>query len=161
MSTIEIRHRYTDAVLFECEAPDIKSAVEAAMKRGVDLRDINLRDVNMSGVDLRDAKEDFYQIINLTPNEVPGLRAALVDARIDGSTYHGDCCCLVGTVANLRGCKYDSIAGVKPDVDRPAERLFMAIRKDDTPETNRVSAIVVGWIDEWRTLRAETDPTYP
>ena len=73
----EIKHRYTNAVLFECEAPEglesglamhhaLEKAVAAkadlrdadlscADLRGADLRDANLRDANLRGADLRDA----------------------------------------------------------------------------------------------------------
>ena len=40
---IEIKHRFTDAVLFSCEANSIKEAVEAAVKSGADLVGADLR----------------------------------------------------------------------------------------------------------------------
>ena len=65
--TIQIRHLITDAVLFECEAPDdlhsglhmrhaLEKAVEAhAYLRGADLRDANLRGAYLRGADLSGA----------------------------------------------------------------------------------------------------------
>ena len=70
--TIQIRHLITDAVLFECEAPDdlhsglhmrhaLEKAVEAhanlrgAYLRGADLRAANLRGADLSGADLSGA----------------------------------------------------------------------------------------------------------
>ena len=65
--TIRIRHLITDAVLFECEAPDdlhsglhmrhaLEKAVEAhANLRGANLSDANLSDANLSDADLSDA----------------------------------------------------------------------------------------------------------
>ncbi len=83
------------------------------------------------------------------PGEVPGLLTALREGRIDGSTYHGECACLVGTIANERHCHFRKIPGLFPDSTRPAERFFLAILRGDTPTTNPVAAIVEGWITEW------------
>ena len=71
--TIQIRHLITDAVLFECEAPDdlhsglhmrhaLEKAVEAhANLRGANLSGANLSDASLSGADLRDASlSDAY-----------------------------------------------------------------------------------------------------
>ena len=67
MSTIKIKHRYTGAVLFECDAPadldsglHLRYALEKATQSGADLSDADLRyanliDANLSGADLRDA----------------------------------------------------------------------------------------------------------
>jgi uncharacterized protein YjbI with pentapeptide repeats len=82
--TIQIRHRFTDAVLFECEAPDgldsglrMRHALEKAVEsradlrganlrgadlRGADLRGANLRGANLRGADLRGAKDADYAI---------------------------------------------------------------------------------------------------
>jgi hypothetical protein len=68
---------------------------------------------------------------------------------VDGSTYTGDCACLVGTIANVRHCKYNDLGTLKPNCDRPAEKFFMGIRGGDTPETNEVSRIALAWVDEW------------
>ena len=65
--TIRIRHLITDAVLFECDAPDgldsglhmrhaLEKAVEAhAYLSGADLSDANLSGADLRGADLRDA----------------------------------------------------------------------------------------------------------
>jgi uncharacterized protein YjbI with pentapeptide repeats len=123
--------------------------------RGADLRGADLRDADLRGAVLRDAvlreqKTDFWEILLRAPREIAGLRSALVEGRVDGSTYEGVCACLVGTIANVRGINYDDLGnGIKPDSDRPAERWFMNIRKGDTPETNQVSALTVQWLDEF------------
>ena len=82
-------------------------------------------------------------------HEVPGLIAALKEGRVDGSTYSGECACLVGTIANVKKCAYDAIPELRPDSSRPIESLFLAIRKGDTPETNQVSKIAVEWAEEF------------
>jgi hypothetical protein len=122
--------------------------------RGADLRDANLRDADLRGADLRDAdlspiKADFFDVLLRAPREISGLRAALVGGRVDGSTYEGECACLVGTIAHVRGGQYDALGnGLKPDSGRPIERFFMSIRKGDTPETNPASKLAVEWLDE-------------
>ncbi len=62
MSTIKIKHRFIDAVLFECEAPadldsglHLRYALEKATQSGADLSGAYLRDANLSGVNLSDA----------------------------------------------------------------------------------------------------------
>jgi hypothetical protein len=62
--------------------------------------------------------------------EVPGLIKALRDGRVNGSTYEGDCACLVGTIANVRGVLASSLAR---DAGAPAERWFMMINTGDKP----------------------------
>jgi hypothetical protein len=106
----------------------------------------NLAGANLTCADLEDAKDDLFKILDSAPNEVAGLLAALRSGRVDGSTYHGECACLVGTIANVRGVDVDTL---EQNSLRPAERWFLAIRKGDTPETNAVAKITAEWIDEW------------
>jgi hypothetical protein len=86
------------------------------------------------------------------PHEVLGLRQALVEGRVDGSAYEGECACFVGTVANLRRCNYEEIPELQPDSGRPTERFFLGIKKGDTPETSHFSKLAVEWIDAWPPL---------
>jgi hypothetical protein len=80
---------------------------------------------------------------------VAGLREALIAGKVDGSTYEGDCACLVGTIANVAHCHYEALPHLKPDSSRPIEVFFCSIKKGDTPETNQFSKLAVEWIDEW------------
>ena len=60
---IVIKHRYTDAILFEYQPTDeqqaggmaMRSALEAAVSGGANLRDANLRGANLGGANLRGA----------------------------------------------------------------------------------------------------------
>ena len=115
---------------------------------GADLRGANLRGANLSDADLRGQKNDFWAILLHAPAEIQGLRLALIEGRVDGSTYEGPCACLVGTIANVRNANYQDI-GIKPDSSRPAEQWFMYIKKGDTPETNQISRFTVEWLDEF------------
>jgi hypothetical protein len=116
---------------------------------GADLSDANLSDANLSDANLSDAKEDLYKILDSAPNEVEGVLKALQEGRVNGSTYSGECACLVGTIANIRNCDYRELAVIEPNSDRPAERWFMAIRTGDTPENNPISKITAEWVQEY------------
>ena len=182
MPQVLIKHRFIDAVLFTHETTDerqasglaMRDALEAAVERsanlsdadlhGANLSDANLHGANLHGANLSDAnlspvKADYFDVLLRAPHEIAGLRAALVAGRVDGSTYEGECACLVGTIAHVRGGQYDALGnGIKPDSGRPIERFFMGIRKGDTPESNQCSALAVEWLDEFAGLLANAAP---
>ena len=137
--------------------------------RGADLRDADLRDADLSGANLRDAdlsgaylrdadlsgayltpiRDDIWAVLSSAPSEVPALIAALKEGRVDGSTYEGECACLVGTIANVRHTEIQSLGDLKPNSSRPAERFFLGISRGDKPETNQASALAVEWCEAW------------
>lgn len=155
----QIKHR-NGAVLYEAEVPAdtpagmiVRVALEKAIDSGAYLGGADLSGADLSGADLGEQKNDFWEILLRAPGEIAGLRAALVEGRVDGSTYQGACACLVGTIANVRGVGYIELGnGIKPNSDRPAERWFMGIHEGDTPETSQISAITVQWLDEFVAL---------
>jgi uncharacterized protein YjbI with pentapeptide repeats len=116
---------------------------------GAGLRDANLTGADLTGAGLRVIRDDIWAVLCSAPAEADGLRLALVEGRIEGSVYKGECACLVGTLANLRHCGEYAITGLSPNPNRPAERFFLAIRKGDTPETNRASKMALQWVDEF------------
>lgn len=131
---------------------------------GADLRGANLSGANLSGAYLRNAdlvgaylrnadmtpvRDDIWSVLSAAPAEVPALIAALKSGRVDGSTYKGECSCLVGTVAQTRGVSINELGALKPDSNRPAEQFFMGIRKGDTPETSQFSALAAEWSQQW------------
>jgi hypothetical protein len=187
---IEIKHRWTGAVLYSTEVDDsdplpLKTALVGANLDGANLDGANLDGANLDGANLVGAnldganlvranldganlvganlvganldgiREDFRAVLDLAPLEVPGLLLALREGRVDGSQYQGECACLVGTIANIRGCNYQSLARITPNSDRPAERWFLAIRRGCTPDTHPVAAITEDWILEWLAERGE------
>ena len=177
----EIKSRWSGSVLFSLETDSLKLALEAGVTSGAnlrdadlrganlggaDLRDANLRDANLGGADLRDAnlggadlrgadltpiRDDLWAVLCSAPAEVAGLRQAILDGKIDGSTYEGECACLVGTLAHVRRCRYDEIPTLAPNSARPAERFFAAIKPGDTPETSQFSKVALEWVDLWHT----------
>jgi hypothetical protein len=88
-------------------------------------------------------------VLSCAPAEAKGLRDAIMEGRIDGSQYEGECACLVGTIANVKHCKYNAIPNLVPNSNRPSERFFLAIKKGDKPETNPASKIALEWTDIW------------
>ena len=85
----------------------------------------------------------------MAPAEAPALLAALRAGKVDGLVYQGKCACLVGTIANARGCSYEALGELRPNAERPAERWFLGIAQGDTPETSQIVAITAGWVEEW------------
>ena len=112
----------------------------------------DFRGSNLAEADLTEIRADVFDIISLAQNEIAGLRLAVVKGRINGSSYSGPCACLVGTIAILQSRSFRCVPGIPIDAARPAERFFMGIGEGNTPETNPVSAIVLGWIDEFTAL---------
>jgi hypothetical protein len=123
--------------------------LRGANLRGADLYGANLYGANLRGADLDAIRDDLYEVFASAPAEVPQLLAMLRAGEIDGSVYEGDCACLVGTIANIRGCHYEAIEGLKPEADRPAEKWFLAIREGDTPSKSAVAEVTETWILEW------------
>ena len=128
--------------------------------RGSDLHGSNLRGSDLHRSDLREAKnipeqylticrDDLWAVLSAAPLEVHGLRKALVEGKIDGSSYEGECACLVGTIANVKGCNYKNLGLLKPDHDRPIEMFFTAIAPGQTPDKNENAKKAVEWIDQW------------
>jgi hypothetical protein len=180
---IEIKNHWTGAALYTAEAETLKNAAEQAIKTGAnltkaDLTEADLAGANLTGANLSEAdltranltmadlteanlsciREDFQLVLDSAPAEVVGLRLAVTEGRIDGSTYTGDCACLIGTIANVRQSDYYELPGIVPNDDRPAERWFLAIHRGDKPESSQIAAITLGWIDEWTADRREPKP---
>jgi hypothetical protein len=95
-------------------------------------------------------RQDFEAILEAAKPEIPFLIEALATGKVDGSTYRdseSNCGCLVGTLEIARGVEENCV--VERNSSRPAERWFLAIKHGDTPETNPVSAISLGWAKEY------------
>ena len=164
----EIKNRWTGAVIFTSkDSETLLHALERAVEEkvnldgaslvganlvGANLDGASLVGANLDGASLDSIRNDFWDVLIRARHEIPELRKHLVEGKVDGSVYEGECACLVGTIANIKHCKYDEIKALKPDSTRPIECFFMGIKTGDTPETNQISKIVVGWIDEFESL---------
>ena len=135
---------------------DLRGAdLSEANLRGADLRGANLsvaylRGANLRGADLRGAdwealRQEMREFKQFFAPEIPGLIQALKDGRVNGSVYEGKCACLVGTCANLRGAKYDTLPH---DSDSYLERLALAIETGDTPENSQIVSLIVSMLEE-------------
>ncbi len=160
MQKIEIKNRWSGEVLFSAEAETLKAACEAAIKAGAYLYGANLSRANLSRADLSGAvnagaalapcREDIRKVLDAAPEEVAGLLEALWQGKVDGSTYAGECACLVGTLEKVRGKGPNvTIPGLPRDASRPAERWFANVRNGDTPVTNPSSAFAAAVVAEW------------
>jgi hypothetical protein len=116
---------------------------------GANLTGANLTGANLRGANLTPIRDDLWAVLCASPHEVLALRQSLVEGRINGSSYEGDCACLVGTLANARHCTYEEIPGLQPDSSRPAECFFSCIKIGDTPATSQFSQLALEWVDQW------------
>ena len=169
---LQIRNRWTGSVLFEYEKEDntIKETLLAAIRagsnlRGSDLRDSDLRGSDLRGSDLTPIKDDFFAVLIRSIPEIKYLKQNIIEGKIDGSTYEGECSCLSGTLhrgaVKHNGPKEKII--VKQILDcrnasRPIERFFLGIKRGDTPETNQFSKLALEWLNEFESYITELQP---
>lgn len=109
---------------------------------------------SLVGASLDAIRDDIYRVLGEAPDEVPYLLLALRTGQIDGSTYEGECACLVGTLQRACGTRRT----VTRDGNRPAERWFLAIRPGDTPARSQIARITEGWVVAWLGQRTEVRP---
>jgi hypothetical protein len=124
---------------------------------GADLRGANLREADLYGANLREAdlrgipldklpqdfinqcSRDILFILGSLKAEVPALRQSLIDGKVDGSQYEGECACLIGTLANADG-GLEKVCSAIPFYEKGThnygEMWFLNIHEGDTPETN-------------------------
>jgi len=116
---------------------------------GADLRGANLSGANLRGADLTPIRDDVWAVLSAAPAEVPALRAALAEGRINGSVHSGECCCLVGTLGKAHGGDETCIPGLAPNSLRPAEMFFRPIKPGQTAETSQHVKLALEWVDQW------------
>jgi Pentapeptide repeats (8 copies) len=156
----------------ELQEAELRGAyLQEANLRGANLRGANLRGANLRGAYLQEAelrganlqpiRDDFRAVLDAARNEALFLRAALRAGNVDGSSYEGECACLVGTIARGQGRAFRELTGLSPDADRPAERWFLAIRPGDNARNNPIVAITLEWLDEWLKEKGVRIPRRP
>jgi uncharacterized protein YjbI with pentapeptide repeats len=155
-----------------------------AILTGVDLTGANLTGVDLTGVDLTgailtranltgailtgvdltrailtDIKNDMFIVLLHAIPEIKFLKQNIIEGKIHGSTYEGECACLSGTLkngskksnGNLEKIVSDNIMSCR-NSSRPIERFFLAIKIGDTPETSQFSKLALKWIEEFERL---------
>jgi hypothetical protein len=111
---------------------------------GTLLNDANLNDANLSVANLQSVSNELIAKCSLQPDEIAGLRQFLVEGKINGKAYKGECACFVGTLRKLSPkCR------IEADIDSLVERWFLAIKPGDTPENSQVVALTVSWLDSF------------
>ena len=131
------------------EAKLRKADLSEADLSGANLYAADLSEANLRAANLTPIRDDLWAVLSAAPAEVAGLRQALVEGRVDGTCYEGECACLVGTLANVRGCSYEDLGLLATNSSRPAERFFLSIRQGHTPENSQHAKLAVEWIDQW------------
>ncbi|SFH98451.1 pentapeptide repeat-containing protein [Planctomicrobium piriforme] len=118
---------------------------------GANLDGANLYGANLDGANLDHIRQDLILAILQLPDEIPFLRQAIVDGKIDGSTYSGECACLAGTMAHACHLPWDEFESLKKmpiNASSPRELWFTNLKPGDTPETSEVAKITLQWVDE-------------
>jgi hypothetical protein len=150
---VVIKNRWDDSIIATVkDTDDLREAVIQLIKQGVSLRDANLSGSKLRGSNLSDIRDDMYAVLSFSPAEVPALIAALECGQVDGSTYNGECGCLVGTLAKAAGVpdgKRTCVHELTGDSGRPIEVFFFAIREGDTPENSQPAKLAHQWASEW------------
>lgn len=170
----EIRNRFNGNVIFTYQGLLREANLQGVNLRRADLRRADLREADLEGTDLEGAnlrkadlrgaknipdyyinlcKIDFIRTVNILKQngEVPFLREALSNGRINGTSYTGECACLVGSIANFQERYFKAIcssADYNNGLHNPAEQWFWQIRKGDTSENNFFAKEAVRWCEE-------------
>ena len=161
---IEIKS-FGGSILFtyNSEENTLKKTLQKAVNEGADLEGADLRGAYLEGAYLRgmdlyklpvsyvnQCSRDMLFIFQSLKGELKGLRKALVEGRVDGTQYEGDCACLIGTLGNVDG-GIDKVCEVIPFYDKGlhnlGEQWFFNIHEGDTPKDNQFSKHAVMLID--------------
>ncbi len=173
---MQIKNRFNNSVIFECEiekneehlsfACMLGICIKKALKNGANLRGAYLTGADLTGADLRGAnlsgadlsgsnfdrsffRDDLWAVLSSQPSEAISVLKALEEGRVNGSTYTGSCACLVGTIANSLDIDYHDLEHINPDSTRPAEQWFLQIKKGDTPENSEPCRLAAEWTEMW------------
>jgi uncharacterized protein YjbI with pentapeptide repeats len=118
-----------------------------------DLSEANANNIKLGLYNERLYKHDFWGILMRFKKEIPGLVDGIKKGEIDGSCYSGKCCCLMGTIANVKGCDVDDDQFNIKLSNSPIEQWFTLIKPSDTHENNFASKKALEWIEEFVSLQ--------
>ena len=156
-TTFKILNRWTKEVQFECSLPPDVAAMTREDQIGFAVKKALEGGADLTGADLQFFKQDLIAEILRMPNELEALQLALMEGRIDGSTYAGKCA--VGTLAKASGVE-DYIGSIDlgpvkfhADASLPREQWFTMIRQGQKPEDNQAAALALEWVGEAIAIR--------
>ena len=159
--------QYTDLRSTNLQSADLRYAdLRCADLRLVDLRSADLQYADLRYADLQyadlrsaknwqdtewanQAKQNILFILSHLKSEVPWLRQALIDGKINGMQYEWECCCLIGTISKKKGIYEvcNTIPFYTKWLHNPAEQFFYQIRESDTPKNSEFSKMAVELCD--------------
>src|SRR5260221_12380117 len=99
----------------EIKGDSVAAALTAAVKAKTDLTGAVLTRAVLTDAVLTSIRDDFWAVLSSAPGEVAALRRAIIEGRINGTSYAGECACLVGTIANAGGCDVGHLGTLKPN----------------------------------------------
>lgn len=110
-------------------------------------------DVSERDVALAEAHSTFDMIATAygTPEARAFLRDAILNGRIKGDSYWGECRCFVGTLFQALDTEVQCVPTFMEHENDygiyPIERLFLYVNTGDIPATNPVLALAIQWLD--------------
>jgi len=126
---------------------------------GANLSGADLRGANLSGANLSVIRDDFFVVMLRGKKELAFLKKAIIEGKINGSTYDGECACLSGTLINGATISNGPDETLKKklilscrDSSRPIERFFLGIKVGDTPDNSQFSKLALEWLEEFESL---------
>lgn len=124
-----------------------RTSGDTASSTGAELSSANLN--KDSSADLTKVRDDIWAVLSCAPAEAFAVRDALLAGKVEGWAYSGQCACLVGTIANERGCSVNDLLLLEPNMNRPAEIFFLSINQGDTPDNSESCKLAYQWVDQW------------
>jgi len=147
-----------DLIGADLRGADLRGAhLRGANLLGAHLLGAHLRGANLEGANLDPIKNDLFNVLIKAIPEIKNFRQAIVHGKIDGSTYHGECACLCGTLEKSNSPIIANRIKNQRNSNRPIEIFFLGIKKGDTPETNQFSKIALEWTDEFLSYLTEAN----
>ena len=133
---------------FEKENNTIRDTLEQAVKSGANLRGAYLSDANLRGHDEKTlpiqyinlCSRDMLFVFQHLKHELPYLREKLIEGKVNGSQYEGECACLIGSLGKGKMDCVRKVVSAIPYYDMGThnygEQWFLAIKEGDTPKNS-------------------------
>lgn len=97
------------------------------------------------------AQADLEDVLRENRDIASGFRERIVAGKVDGTSYTGECCCVLGHFSQERRVPHNMTPGWKPY--NPIEQFINNIREGDTPENSPWSAKLLEWTDGFLGVR--------